>query len=409
MMSSVRISHHNRAAAPLGSAGESGRSEAPPGGASFAVALGAAGLIQKGPGAVLFGAKANDAADGAVSRKRVTGDAKAADAAAVLVAQGSLLAAAAGQAAEPLRDAADAGAASAIVADGDLKSAVLSGTEQAAADAGSNATPMLDGTASDLPHPSLTTGAPAPDLMADDTTQGSTPADAAMGLSINLGPVLPAAPNSNLPPSVPVALSGLAQGLPPVAADQAGAGSGDAAAGGEGRGRFVTVAASENSRATEAAALGTTAELPAAPNAPTAVASPATIMGASATATVSDQVASHVARLVAGSSREMVLRLHPPELGEVTVHVAVNGRDVSAWFGSPQPQVQTAIADGLGQLQAGLGNAGYNLSGAWVGADASGARQQTGSLSPSTGAPPVIDTGMSAASRPSASGLNIYV
>jgi flagellar hook-length control protein FliK len=108
----------------------------------------------------------------------------------------------------------------------------------------------------------------------------------------------------------------------------------------------------------------------------------------------------------------MVMRLHPPELGEVTVRVAVNGRDVSAWFGSPQPQVQTAITDAIGQLQAGLGNAGYNLNGAWVGADASGARQQTGSLPLPTVAAataPAADFGITAASQPSASGLNIYV
>jgi flagellar hook-length control protein FliK len=417
-MSSVRISHHNRSAAtPPSAAGESGRSEAPPGGASFAVALGAAGLLQKGFGAALFGAKANDAADGAASRKRVTGDAKA-DAAAVLAAQGSLLAAAAGQAAEPLHDAADASAAPVIVADGDLKSAVLSGAEQAAADAGSSAAATLDGPASGSPHPSLTAavatlrdaeGELASVLNADGSTPGSTPADAAVVLSTNLAPEPLLAPNSNLALAVPVALSGLAQGQTPVAEGQPGAGSGDATSGGEGRGRFVTATASESSRATEAAALGATGELPAAASTPTAAASPATIMDTSAAATISDQVASHVSQLIASGSREMVMRLHPPELGEVTVRVAVNGRDVSAWFGSPQPQVQTAIADGLGQLQAGLDNAGYNLSGAWVGADASGARQQAGALPLSAGAAPVIDTGMSAASRPSASGLNIYV
>ena len=83
------------------------------------------------------------------------------------------------------------------------------------------------------------------------------------------------------------------------------------------------------------------------------------------------------------------MRLHPPELGDLTVRVAVSGRDVSAWFTSPQPQVQSAISAAIGQLQTNLGNAGYNLNGAWVGGDASNARQQSTSL-PAPPAPRAI-------------------
>ena len=144
-------------------------------------------------------------------------------------------------------------------------------------------------------------------------------------------------------------------------------------------------------------------------NAPTDAASPAAAVDVAAT--VSDQVASHVLRLVSSGAREMVMRLHPPELGEVTVRVAVDGRDVSAWFGSPQLHVQTAIAGGIGQLQADLGNAGYNLNGAWVGAEASGSRQQAGNPPPARTLIAVsgLDPRMPATSHPSASGLNIYV
>ncbi|HEV2188417.1 MAG TPA: flagellar hook-length control protein FliK [Stellaceae bacterium] len=168
---------------------------------------------------------------------------------------------------------------------------------------------------------------------------------------------------------------------------------------------------SEGARAAEAAALGAPGEPAALANAPTAAVSPA--MGAEAAATVASQVANHVVRMVSSGSREMEIRLHPPELGEVSVRVVVNGRDVSAWFGSLQPHVQTAIADGIGQLQAGLGNAGYNLNGAWVGADASGARQPAGGPPPLAARTPIaassLNVGTAAASRPSASGLNIYV
>ena len=117
--------------------------------------------------------------------------------------------------------------------------------------------------------------------------------------------------------------------------------------------------------------------------------------------------------MVSNGSREMVLRLHPPELGDLTVRIAVSGRDVSAWFASPQPQVQSAISAAIGQLQTNLGNAGYNLNGAWVGGDASGGRQQQAALpaSPGIGAPLAAASALpaTAVSRSASSGLNIYV
>src|SRR5258708_788183 len=111
-MSSVRISQHNRSDATPGSGGETSRPGAPPGGASFAVTLGAAAVIPKGSGAALFGALAKDAADGiTTSRKRTVADGKGADAAALLATQASLLAVA-GQVPVPSHDAVDARAAS---------------------------------------------------------------------------------------------------------------------------------------------------------------------------------------------------------------------------------------------------------------------------------------------------------
>jgi flagellar hook-length control protein FliK len=110
----------------------------------------------------------------------------------------------------------------------------------------------------------------------------------------------------------------------------------------------------------------------------------------------------------------MVMRLHPPELGDLTIRVTVSGHDVSAWFTSPQPEVQNAISAAIGQLQTDLGTAGYNLNGAWVGADASGAQQQSAQAptplplrTPSTAASLALPAAV--ASRPAASGLNIYV
>ena len=415
-MSSVRIAPHNRpAAAPLGAASESGRADTRSGGASFSATLGAAAA----PGATLSAAQAAEAAT--ASRKRTGKDDKGGDPAATLAAQDAVLAAAAGQAASLPPDAAHPGHQLGIATDGDAQIAGTPGAAQAVVT--SQISTLADvpggGVSSILLRPAaLIAAAPAevkavPVTAADASTADPEPADAtAMGpeVSAALGPGLQPAPNTTPAQNLPAGLAELVQALP---AGQPGAGNGDPMAGGENRrGSGFDLVASEGTRATEAAALGASGNVPALANAPTAASMPATLVGANSTASISDQVAGHVVRLVTSGSRDMVMRLHPPELGEVTVRVAVNGRDVSAWFGSPQPQVQTAITDAIGQLQAGLGNAGYNLNGAWVGADASGARQQTGSLPLPTVAAataPAADFGITAASQPSASGLNIYV
>jgi flagellar hook-length control protein FliK len=251
------------------------------------------------------------------------------------------------------------------------------------------------------------------------STTGAIPADAmaeTSALLSNLGPSLPTAPNSASAPVSPTVAASLASAQPLTGANPASTGAGDpgTGAGGEGRFRFApAAAANDGSRATAAAALGAPGGTPALANTPSLASAPAAVVDSSEVPTVSAQVSAHVLGMVSGQSREMIMRLHPPELGEVTVRVAVSGRDVSAWFGSPHGQVQTAIAGGIGQLQAELGNAGYNLNGAWVGADASGARQQGANLSsPATSiaaATAVDPSGMAAASRPAASGLNIYV
>lgn len=179
--------------------------------------------------------------------------------------------------------------------------------------------------------------------------------------------------------------------------------------------RFVPIAsASDTSSVVASSANAATgdASVPAASS--TAVASGATPDPSSAN-TIADQVSGQLARMVSNGSREMVMRLHPPELGDLTVRVAVSGRDVAAWFTSPQPQVQSAISAAIGQLQTDLGNAGYNLSGAWVGADASSARQQESSSAPPSPAPRAPFAAVNALPgttvpiRSPSPGLNIYV
>jgi flagellar hook-length control protein FliK len=66
---------------------------------------------------------------------------------------------------------------------------------------------------------------------------------------------------------------------------------------------------------------------------------------------LAEQLAHLVMNSIDNNGREVVLQLHPPELGELTVRVLVSGRDVSAWFGSQQIPVQQAINQAIGQLQ----------------------------------------------------------
>jgi len=96
----------------------------------------------------------------------------------------------------------------------------------------------------------------------------------------------------------------------------------------------------------------------------------------SLSAGLADQLSYQLTGLITGGGHEVVLELHPPELGDLTLRILVNGREVSAWFGSPQLQVQQAINQAIGQLQINLGSAGYSLTGAWVGADAWGPTEQ---------------------------------
>jgi hypothetical protein len=129
-------------------------------------------------------------------------------------------------------------------------------------------------------------------------------------------------------------------------------------------------------------------------------------------ANVATQLSGQVLRLLTNSGHEALVRLHPPDLGEVTVRVAISGRDVTAWFGSPQPTVQQTISLGLGQLQADLGNAGYSLNTAWVGADTSGFGSRSDTAPPPNAfaaAAAVAPALPSAAGLSSNSGVSIYV
>ncbi|MGH7716300.1 MAG: flagellar hook-length control protein FliK, partial [Vulcanimicrobiaceae bacterium] len=81
---------------------------------------------------------------------------------------------------------------------------------------------------------------------------------------------------------------------------------------------------------------------------------------------------SQVLAMIAAGRNQVTVHLNPPNLGTLTVHVEVQSHDVSAWFASPQPQVQQAVGDALAQLNGALSGAGLNLVGAWVGADVSG-------------------------------------
>lgn len=134
----------------------------------------------------------------------------------------------------------------------------------------------------------------------------------------------------------------------------------------------------------------------------------------SPSASFTETLANHVMSMVSNGRQEATLQLQPPQLGDITIRVAVQGRDVSTWFGAAQPQVQVAVSQALDQLRTDLAGAGLNLAGAWVGADTSGTRQApfeaaaTPTRRPiftTTGESSAIDGG--SAARPS--GLSVYV
>ena len=276
---------------------------------------------------------------------------------------------------------------------------------QALADAGTSAISAAAASSpASLPNAAPADGAPDTGMAADATTDP--------GASPRPGPAASNPRSLDAPQALPTLLVGLSQTQTLPSSGTGVPGSGVGAFGDGERRRFAPIAAAsdadqydsrhrhwdqrryERARCREALA--------------PAGADP------SAGAPISDQVAGHLIRLVSSGSREMVMRLHPAELGDVTVRVAVSGHDVSAWFTSSQPQVQSAISAALGQLQADLGNAGYNLNGAWVGADASNAQQQGSNLPPPPTRPTIAASAIAlpsaaAAARPVSSGLNIYV
>jgi len=82
-------------------------------------------------------------------------------------------------------------------------------------------------------------------------------------------------------------------------------------------------------------------------------------------------VTTQVLSMIANGHDQVTLHVAPPELGSLTLRVDVQANNVSTWFGAAQPQVQQAVSAAITQLQTSLNGAGFNLVGAWVGADAS--------------------------------------
>lgn len=258
-----------------------------------------------------------------------------------------------------------------------------------------------------LPMGAATTGTPNAATVGVAADASGVAAPPAVAPPVGSGPGTPH--TANAAATAPPALRSLTAGQP-VTADGGGA------AGFVPRDRLMPVASTPEAGSIAAAASAHIAVGNAsAPTVSSAASAPGPMPDAAGANTIADQVAGQLARMVSNGSGEMVMRLHPPELGDLTVRVAVNGRDVAAWFASPQPQVQSAISTAIGQLQTNLGNAGYNLNGAWVGADASSARQQQNSSSPASRAPrapPAVMTALPAATaavRAPSSGLNVYV
>ncbi|MDE1904040.1 MAG: flagellar hook-length control protein FliK [Alphaproteobacteria bacterium] len=152
--------------------------------------------------------------------------------------------------------------------------------------------------------------------------------------------------------------------------------------------------------------------LPSGQTAPVAANSPVNVIAPDGTnQPLANALGSQILSMVAAGRNQITVHLSPPDLGALTVHVEVQSRDVSAWFASPQPQVQQAVNDALAQLHGSLSGAGLNLSGAWVGADVSGGGNGRPAATPlSTRRIPMTTNRVEAASGStnSVEGLSVY-
>lgn len=268
-----------------------------------------------------------------------------------------------------------------------------------------------------LPTPTATTGIPS-------LAPTGMPSAVTIGTAADAGPTAPPAPalatgsgsateGATETPDIANVVTA-SWTLPPLGSDQPATADSGSGFGFTARDRSVPSALAPDPSSVAAASANAATGNVSVPVASTTTPAPGTASEASSANTIADQVSGQLARMVSNGSREMVMRLHPPELGDLTVRIAVSGRDVAAWFASPQPQVQSAISAAMGQLQTNLSNAGYNFSGAWVGADTSGARQQNSSEPslPAARAPRAAVTALPATTasvRSPSSGLNIYV
>ncbi|HTV88262.1 MAG TPA: flagellar hook-length control protein FliK [Stellaceae bacterium] len=164
--------------------------------------------------------------------------------------------------------------------------------------------------------------------------------------------------------------------------------------------------------ATGIAAMAISTSLPGAAAAAAGAATPAASAGPADAADLAAQVVSRMAGALAPGNVDIVMHLHPPELGELNVRVQVSGHEVSAWFDSPLAQVQLALSQGMGQLRAGLADVGYSLNNAWIGGDAWTPRG--GTASPTRRAlvaagSPAVTTEPAALSPAAGAGVSLYV
>src|ERR1700722_5413788 len=224
-MSSLPISHQSRAAGVPSAADETGRADPPNERASFAVALGAAGLAPKETTAAPPGGQSGGAPEGsAVARKRVEKRGQPDDGAASLAAQGTVGA----------QTVLTTSAPASPVGDGPGMQAAKGGDADVAASARGAAT--ISANSSNTGEPATAPAPPAPDGMAA-AADPSVPGHRPIPDAFTRGGAAPPSPNVRAPSVTPVSpalLAGLSQplpavggGLPSTGDSRAGSGAGD--------------------------------------------------------------------------------------------------------------------------------------------------------------------------------------
>lgn len=248
--------------------------------------------------------------------------------------------------------------------------------------------------------PAALAAASAPDSVAAVTGDVGVPKGAAT-LTLTMAHA-PAAPASGAATAAPAGgdagVAAAATTGAPASAATAGASGGGSSASGNGAGgdapaaQAAPVADTGADAAPPAGATGATAVAPARTEAMPAASAPGAAMHAALAKDISERV--HVA--VREGGREIILNLHPQELGRLTVRVVMNDGLLQAHIVADRPESAKMLEQAMSHLSDALSDQGYTLQGMDVSYNGE-ARQRSAMAMDGRRGPRGLDSGEGAA------------